>query len=144
MENLNSELLQKKILLQRVRNRLKTISGIKVIEIYENIKITDKIQNYYSCEKVPDLKIACNSENIYSFIIENMHLVNNMTVFILYEGIPVKVKITDVSTAVKSLWDINHEIMIIDENLTKVYEIGFDSRDEYNYLFDIFYIKTPE
>lgn len=141
---MNSELLQKKILLQRVRNMLKTISGIKVIEICENIKITDKIQNYYSCEKVPDLKIARNSENIYSCIIENMHLMNNITVFILCEGIPVKVKIMDVSTAVKSLWDINHEITIIDENMTKVYEIGFDSRDEYNYLFDIFYIKTPE
>ncbi|MDE6672941.1 MAG: hypothetical protein K2K16_12230 [Ruminococcus sp.] len=141
---MNSELLQKKILLQRVHNMLKTISGIKVIEICENIKITDKIQNYYSCEKVPDLKIACNSENIYGFIIENMHLVNNMTVYILFESIPVKVKIMVVSTAVKSLWNTYHEITIIDENMTKVYEIGFDSRDEYNYLFDIFYIKTPE
>lgn len=138
------EILQKKILLQRVRNMLKTISGIKVIEICENIKITDKIQNYYSCEKIPDLKIAYNSENIYSFIIENMHLVNNMIVFILFESIPVKVKIIDVSTVVKSLWDTHHEITIIDENLTKVYEIGCDSRDEYNYLFDIFYIKKPE
>ncbi|MCM1358442.1 MAG: hypothetical protein NC205_07585, partial [Prevotella sp.] len=83
---------------------LKTISGIEVIEICENIKITDKIQNYYSCEKIPDLKIPCNPENIYSRIIENMHLVNNMTVYILFESIPVKVKIMDVSTAVKSLW----------------------------------------
>ncbi|MDE6424664.1 MAG: hypothetical protein K2K89_00775 [Ruminococcus sp.] len=139
-----NEILQKKILLQRIRNMLKTISGIEVIEICENIKITDKIQNYYSCEKVPDLKIACNSENIYSCIIENMHLVNNMTVYILFESITVKVKIMDVSTTVKSLWDTHHEITIIDEPMTKVYEIGFDSRDEYNYLFDIFYIKKPE
>ena len=139
-----NEILKKKILLQRIRNMLKTISGIKVIEICENIQITDKIQNYYSCEKVPDLKIAYNSENIYRYIIENMHLMNNMTVYILFENIPVKVKIIDVPTAVKSLWDTHHEITIIDELMTKVYEIGCDSRDEYNYLFDIFYIKKPE
>ena len=123
---------------------LKTISGIKVIEIFENIQITDKIQNYYSCEKIPDLKISYNSENIYGCIIENMHLMNNMTVYILFESIPVKVKIIDISTAVKSLWDTYHGITIIDENMIKVYEIGCDSRDEYNYLFDIFYIKKPE
>lgn len=134
-------LLEKKKKLQRIRNILKVADGIEVIEICDGLSID--IENYYSSEKIPD-SIITPDENIYNKIIKYMHIQNNMITFIMCEGVPVKIRITDVKTAVKSLWNTYHEIMIIDENLTKVYEIGNDSRDEYNYLFDIFYIKKPE
>lgn len=138
------KLLEKKKQLQRVRNMLKATDGIEVIQICDGLDVTDNIENYYSSEKIPDSRISENSGNIYGWIADRMGLENNMTVFLLCENIPVKIRITDVQTAVKNLWDSYGEITLTDENLDRVYEVGNDSRDEYNYLFDVYYIKKPE
>ncbi len=131
-------LLEKKKKLQRIRNMLKITDGIEVLEICGSLNI--EIENYYSAEKVPDSRISPD-DDIYNRITEYMKLRNNMTVFLFCEGVPVKIRITDVSAAVRSLWDAYGEITIADENLITVCEIGNDSRDEYNYLFDVYNIK---
>lgn len=136
------QLLEKKKKLQRVRNMLKVADGIEVDEICDGLNII--IENYYSCDKVPDSRIPENSGSICEWIIDCTGLENNMVVYLLFEGVPVKIRITDVKTAVKSMWDAYGGITFIDRKLEKVYEVGNDSRDEYNYLFDMFYIKKPE
>ncbi|MCM1507648.1 MAG: hypothetical protein NC177_11015 [Ruminococcus flavefaciens] len=132
------KLLEKKKKLQRVRNMLKSTDGIEVIEICDGLNI--RIAEYYSCEKVPDSRISEDSDNIYEWITDCMKFRNNMIVYLLCEGVPVKIRITDVQTAVKSLWDAHGTITTAVENLEKVYEVGNDSRDECNYLFDVYYI----
>lgn len=92
----------------------------------------------------PDSRIPENSGSIYEWISDCTGLENNMVVYLLCEGIPVKVRITDVKTAVKSIWDAYGGITFIDRKLEKVYEVGNDSRDEYNFLFDIYYTIKPE
>lgn len=132
------KLLEKKKKLQRIRNMLKITDGIEVLEICGGLNI--EIENYYSADKIPDSRISPD-DDIYSRIAEYLKLRNNMTVFLFCEGVPVKIRITDVSAAVRSLWDAYGEITVADENLITVCEVGNDSRDEYNYLFDVYNIK---
>lgn len=117
---------------------LKVTDGIEVLEICDSLNV--EIENYYSAEKIPDSRISPD-DDIYSRIAEYMKLRNNMTVFLFCEGVPVKIRITDVFTAVGSLWNAYGDITVADENLITVCEIGNDSRDEYNYLFDVYKIK---
>lgn len=136
------KLLEKKKQLQHIRNMLKVVDGIEVIEICNGLSVD--IENYYSSEKVPDSRISESSDNIYEWIADCMNLEDNMIVYLLCESVPVRIRITDVQTAVKSLWNARREITLIDKNLDIVYEVGSDSRDEYNYLFDVYYTKKPE
>lgn len=135
---IDRKLLEKKKKLQRIRNMLKVTDGIEVLEICDSLNV--EIENYYSAEKIPDSRISPD-DDIYSRIAEYMKLRNNMTVFLFCEGVPVKIRITDVFTAVGSLWNAYGDITVADENLITVCEIGNDSRDEYNYLFDVYKIK---
>lgn len=139
---LDRQLLEKKKKLQRIRNMLKVTDGIEVVEICDGLDVD--IENYYSCKKIPDSVIPVNSDNIYEWIADCLELENNMNVFLLCENIPVKIRIKDVQTTVKSLWNAYGEITLIDQKLETVYEVGNDSRNEYNYLFDIYHIKKPE
>jgi len=136
------KLLEKKKQIQRIRNMLKAVNGIEIMEICNGLSVD--IENYYSSEKVPDSRISESSDNIYEWIADCMNLEDNMIVYLLCESVPVRIRITDVQTAVKSLWNARREITLIDKNLDIVYEVGSDSRDEYNYLFDVYYTKKPE
>ena len=138
----NRQLLEKKKQIQRIRNILKVTDGIEIMEIHDGLNIT--IEDYYSGEKIPDSRIPENSDNIYEWITDCLKPENNMIVFLLCENIPVKIRIKDVQTAVKSLWDNHGGITFIDQKLETVYEVGNDSRDECNYLFDVYRIKKPE
>lgn len=138
---IDRKLFEQKKKLQRIRNILKVTDGIEVIEICNSLNVD--IEDYYSNEKIPDSRISVNHD-IYRWIADCIGLENNMIVFLLCENIPVKIRIKDVQTAVKSLWDNHGGITFIDQKLETVYEVGNDSRDEYNYLFDVYRIKKPE
>lgn len=138
---IDRKLFEQKKKLQCIRNMLKVMDGIEVIEICDGLNVD--IKDYYSSEKIPDSRISVNYD-IYRWIADCMGLENNMIVFLLCENIPVKIRIKDVQTAIKSLWDNHGGITFIDQKLETVYEVGNDSRDEYNYLFDVYHIKKPE
>lgn len=145
----DKELLQKKIKLQTVRNILKTVNGVKILCIYENgdpilERITESFSDmgYYSYEKQPDSKISVKSDalSIYQWIIENMKIKNDDILFLLCEGIWVKIQIIEVISATQSLWNnIDTQckgFTILNEKADKLLEVGNDSRDEWNYLFN--------
>ena len=145
----DKERLQKKLKLQTVRNILKTLNGVKILYIYENSDpILERIsENFsdmgrYTYSKQPDSKISVKSDDIliYQWIIENMKLKNNDILFLLCEGIWIKIQIIEVMSATQSLWNnidtLCKGFTVLNEEMDKLLEVGNDSRDEWNFLFD--------
>lgn len=145
----DKELLKNKIKLQTVRNKLKTINGVKILCIFENgnpilEQISESLSNigYYSYEKQPDSKISVKSDalSIYQWIIENMKLKNNDVLFLLCKEIWIKIQIIEVISATQGLWNnidtLCKGFTVLNEEMNKLLEVGNDSRDEWNFLFD--------
>lgn len=144
----DKELLEKKKKIQKVRNILKTFNGVMIICIYENgDSVLDRILEnlseigYYSNTKQPDSKIPINAGDslICEWIIKNMKLKNDDILFLLCDGIWVKIQIMDIMNAIQSLW--NHTggtkgFTVLNEKMDKLLDAASDSRDELNYLFD--------
>lgn len=145
---LDKELLEKKKKIQKVRNALKTFQGIKLLCIYEKCdstleRISENLSGlgYCSNTKQPDSKISVdyNDSLVYQWIIKNMRLKNDDILFLLYHGIWIKIQIIDVMLAAQSLWnntDGTKGFTILNEDMDKLLDVGYDSRDELNYLFD--------
>ena len=145
----DKERLHKKLKLQTVRNILKTLNGVKILYIYENSDpILERIsENFsdmgrYTYSKQPDSKISVKSDDIliYQWIIENMKLKNNDILFLLCEGIWIKIQIIEVMSATQCLWNnidtLCKGFTVLNEEMDKLLEVGNDSRDEWNFLFD--------
>ena len=145
----DNERLHKKLKLQTVRNILKTLNGVKILYIYENSDpILERIsENFsdmgrYTYSKQPDSKISVKSDDIliYQWIIENMKLKNYDILFLLCEGIWIKIQIIEVMSATQCLWNnidtLCKGFTVLNEEMDKLLEVGNDSRDEWNFLFD--------
>lgn len=151
----DKERLHKKLKLQTVRNILKTLNGVKILYIYENSDpILERIsENFsdmgrYTYSKQPDSKISVKSDDIliYQWIIENMKLKNNDILFLLCEGIWIKIQIIEVMSATQCLWNnidtLCKGFTVLNEEMDKLLEVGNDSRDEWNFLFDEYSITN--
>ncbi len=145
------ELLQKKRLLQRTKNILSKIEGIKILD-YTEQKIFDEnyLQNigFYSITKEADSKISCFSEEseIIEWIIDLVNFEIEQIWYLWIYDYLIKIQISDVRIAVKNFWIyINPDskgFVLITENKKIMYEFGNDSRDEDNILFDKYYLKN--
>lgn len=142
---IDKKLLQRKVALQKVRNILKTVNGVKILCIYEECDSRLEhisVKGYYSYSKQPDSRISVDSNDslIYQWIRENMKLKNNDVLFLLCNGIWIKIQIIEVTSAIQSLWNNIDScckgFIVLTENMDKLLEVGNDSRDEWNYLFD--------
>ncbi|MDE6710088.1 MAG: hypothetical protein K2J76_06335, partial [Oscillospiraceae bacterium] len=56
--------------------------------------------------------------------------------YFFYCGLWVQIRIQNLQLAVQSLWYENN-FLLAEKNLSRILEVGFDSRDEDNYLIDI-------
>ena len=147
----DKEMLSKKIALQKVRNILKAIKGIKILCIYEEYDFTLEhisTMGYTSYSKQPDSKIPIDSNDslICQWIKECMKLKNDDVLFLLCNGIWIKIQIIEVTTATQSLWNnidsYSKGFTVLTEKMDKLLEVGNDSRDEWNYLFDEYSIAN--
>lgn len=146
-------LLEKKLRIQRVKNILNRLEGIEILELYdkeENEALNNLFSRYRSIMRsastLPYSKISycCSESQRNSWIITEMDLKEEQTYFFLCELIWAKIKIVDLPSAVKSLWE--HQIekgrgtlgfLLADASANKIMEASLDSRDEYHYLIDI-------
>lgn len=141
------ELIYKKqhtIILKMALNKL---SGIDVLEIFENdenIELNNMLLAYrpVMCSPYtkPHSKISCyaKEDDVISWIIRDMGLRENTIYFLLCKGTWVKIKIFNLYDAVKSLWEEEYRnFLLSDAELTHIMEVSSDSRDEENYLLDI-------
>lgn len=151
------QLLKKKIKIQQVKNKLKLLNGIEILEIFENDengRLNEIFLDYYpvmcSNNTLPHSRLSFESSDleIFSWIASEMRLENGQEYFFLCNGIWARIRIIDLQWAIKSLWEQNrykqgkHKIgsygfLLMEVNLNYIMEAGCDSRDEYNYLIDI-------
>ena len=94
---------------------------------------------------VPYSKISykSNEEQVASWIIESMELKENIRYFFNCKGTWVGIKFLNLHEGVNSLW--KHQglgFMLASNDLTQIMEASFDSRDEDNYLIDIWNYKS--
>lgn len=140
---IDKKLLEFKLRMQKIRNILKDLNGLKILEISEihfDFKILKK-SGYYADQKIPNSKISIYSKasDLYDWIIQCLQLEDGKILFLLLDSFPIKVKILNVEIAVKNLWQAR-EITILDVQQTVLSEICCDSRDEQHYLFDFYYL----
>jgi len=140
-------LIAHKIAVQSAKNTLKQISGICVLEIYEENENQDLNELYaaytatYGYHERPYGKLPYNSseEKINSWIIDAMDLKEQREYFLLC-GLWSRIKILDLKHAVSSLWRHNKNcagFLLAEIDLSRILECGSDSRDEDHYLIDI-------
>lgn len=142
-------ILKHKKELQATRNILKQISGIEILEFYENevperIKILMKKSKRALTSRYEAPYSRCKGdtlEELNSWTIEGMKLQEGQIYYFLCNGFWVKIKICKLETAVASLWE-QHGFLFINEAMDCIMEVGADSRDEDNYLMDILDYST--
>lgn len=142
------KLIAHKRLMQFVRNWLKQLIGVEVLEVYENnenIELNAMYDAYLPTYRIENgnlpfskLPFSPVKSEIYAWILQNMRITEQKEYF-LYYGVWVKIRILDAPLAVESLWELGkHSGFLLAEcDYSHIFEVGADSRDEENYLIDI-------
>lgn len=145
---IEQQLILKKRKIQFVKNGLKSLRGIEVLELYEDDENTELNTMYkaylptYLIENgnLPYSKLPFSSAKpeIYAWILQNMEITEQKEYF-LHNGVWVKIRILDASLAVESLWKQNKQsgFLLVESDYSRILEVCADSRDEENYLLDI-------
>ena len=155
-------LLERKRAMQDAKNRLKYIDGqgLEVLEIFEADKkpvleeiFSEYCAAHYGTDVPADYKISVDvsQEQIYAWIVEKFELLEGKEYLLLCGGygcgrvwkrLCAIIKIDNAFAAVKSMWIHGHGgFILVDMEDRKVLEAGNDSRDEKNYLIDIYIAK---
>jgi hypothetical protein len=140
-------LLAHKIAIQSTKNMLKQLSGIDVLKIYENNENQELNELYlaycsrydYNEEPYSQISYDCSEEEIYQWLIDIMEL-KQEEYFFLCNQLWCKIKMIDLYGAVSSLWKSHKNtkgFLLAEIDLSRIIDCGSDSRDEYNYLIDI-------
>ena len=141
----DKQLLQKKILLQKTKNLMAKIDGIKILGYEEQNIFDDRMLRsigFYNGEKTPDAAIAYSSdeESIVNWIIDNLGFEADESCCLWVQGFLVRIRILDIRAAVESLWnELNPNskgFVLSTHDYKTMLEFGSDSRDEYSVLFD--------
>ena len=141
----DKELLQKKILLQKIRNEVSKIEGISVLDYEENDFFDKEILReigYYGDTKQPEdaITMDVSEKELLSWIMERVTFKEAEICYLPYFPCLVKIQFLDVKTALRSMWLLDHHICILTLDKKWIYEVGSDSRDEYHTLFDRYHL----
>lgn len=141
------EYYERKKNLQNTKNVMRKIEGITVLG-YEEQTIFDEITlkniGFYSGAKVTDSKIAysSNEADIIEWIISLIDFNSSQRWYLWFNSFLIKFQLADIRMAILNLWNnlepYSKGFILINENKNIMYEIGSDSRDEYNILFDTY------
>ena len=124
--------------------RLQQMTGIEVIKIFEQTEPEElnKIYSaytsfayFYDYEPYSRLPYDSSKFEIYSWIISVMGLKEGAEYFFRCD-LWVQIRIQNLQLAVQSLWYENN-FLLVETDFSRVLEASFDSRDEDNYLIDI-------
>lgn len=156
---MDKDILKRKIHLQKVRNCLKNLNGVDVVCFLENTeheKLFAVEQKYfpsvYSLDKTPDAILSCytSEKEVIEWIKSHTGIQPHKNYYFRCSDVWVKIQIAEVETGIKSLWEheqyLGHQysygFILVDEKIEKMIEVGFDSRDEYNYFYDSYSLLT--
>lgn len=139
------QLFQNKILLQKTKNLMSKINGIRVLEYEEQSIFDDSILDrvgFYNGTQTPDDKIAKTSdiESIVDWIIGLLNFEVNEICYLWVHVFLVKIQLLDTRAAINDLWNLlnpnSKGVIVITSDHKTMFEFGSDSRDEHNILFD--------
>ena len=139
---MDKALLERKKNLQRTKNILTEIAGIEVLDLEEK-NFFDVIDSEIFKSKIyPDSKIDfCKDiDEIVNWIVDNTPFVTGDNTYLLIRDYSVYVKIMDLKMLYRTLWEKEGAVIILSEDKHHLYDFGNDSRDEYNYVFDKYYV----
>ena len=131
-----------------LKNWLKQLSGIEVLEVYENdenIELRAMYNAYLATYQIENgglpyskLPFSSSKSEIYAWILRNMGIIEQEEYF-LYHRVWIKIRILHAERAVKSLWETSGSLgfLLAQTDYSHMLEVGADSRDEENYLLDI-------
>ena len=124
--------------------RLQQMTGIEVIRIFEQSEPEELNEIYsayasfaysYDFEPYSRLPYGSSEAEIHAWILAVMGLKEGGEYFFRCD-LWVQIRIRNPQLAVQSLWHENN-FLLVETNFSRVLEAGFDSRDEDNYLIDI-------
>lgn len=134
---------QKKMYL---RSWIKRLEGVEVLEIYEAntpIALCTLYEAYLSTYQIENgslpyckLPFSSSKSEIYAWILQKMDIQDGQEVFLYYRQW-MKIRIEDAALAVASLWEASGGFLLASVDCRQILEVGTDSRDEENYLLDI-------
>lgn len=156
---MDKDILKRKIHLQKVRNCLTCLKGVDIVRLLENTehqKLFAVEQKYfpyiYSIDKTPDAILSCHSseKELIEWIKLQTGIQSNKNYYFRCFGVWVEIQIAEAEIGIKSLWEhaqyLGHQhsygFILVDEQIEKMVEVGFDSRDEYNYFYDSYPLLT--
>lgn len=123
------------------------IEGITVLS-YEEQTIFDEttLRNigFYSNTKAADSKIpySSNEADIVEWVIDLIDFNSSQIWYLWFNNFLVKFQLVDIRLAILNLWNnlnsYSKGFILINGNKNIMYDIGSDSRDEYNILFDTY------
>lgn len=131
-----------------LKNWLKELSGIEVLEVYEgdeNRELCAMYQAYLLTYQIENgslpyskLPFSSSKSEIYTWILQGMEIRKQKEYF-LYHRVWMKIRILDAALAVESLWEASGGLgfLLAQTDYSYMLEVGADSRDEENYLLDI-------
>ena len=139
-----------KLAIQSAKNKLKRIPGIDVLELYEedeNLSLNECYLAYsstYGYDQKPYSKLPYTSseEKVCSWIIDTMNLKEHHTYY-YFCGLWSKIARSDLMCAVSFWWREDKGFLLAEIDLSRILECGFDSRDEYHFLIDVWENKNP-
>lgn len=150
---MNTDILKRKLHLQKVRNCLANLKGVEIIRILENnehkklFSIEQKYFPYiYSLDKTPDSILSCRTseKELLKWIEAQTGIQSHKNYYFHCSCIWVEIQITEIEIGIKSLWkhaqylgqQYSYGFILVDGQVENMIEVGFDSRDEYNYFYD--------
>lgn len=145
------DIISRKIQINRVKQMMSRMEGIEALEMDENgenILLAERYLSYTRAVYAQDGPSPCSrlphrssERRIVSWILENMCLDGSQTYFFLCYGIWVKIRFSDLWAGVKSLWEhygpCVKGFLLSDAEVSRFMEVSADSRDEENYVMDI-------
>ena len=136
------------------RTRGKQLSGVEIIALLDGEEIPPLSRMYaaycsYMCnDTVPTSRLPHSAprEQICAWVVATMGLQEGQEYFYLCGGgFWAHIRLTDVTLAVPSLLgECVEGFLLAEVDLSRMLEVGFDSRDEERYLIDIWNRTPPD
>lgn len=156
---MDKDILKRKLHLQKVRNCLANLKGVEVVRFCgndEHEKIYSIEQKYfpdiYFLVKTPDsiINIRTPEVKLIEWIESQTEIQSHVNYYFRCSGVWVEIQITERKVGIESLWKHAHYFgrkhsygfILVDEQMENMIDVGFDSRDEYNFYYDRYLLST--
>lgn len=141
-------LIARKQAMQAAKNAVRKLEGIQVLELFERGANRQLEELYQICqpemcsyfqEPYSRLPHGSSEPEICAWILKNTGLYSGHEYSYRIGSVWARIRIFDLQSAIQTMWTAgNYGFLLVDLASKRIFETGFDSRDEDHYLIDIF------